>query len=105
VGLADPSVTDYTEIVAKCFPKKHSQPEKVFHFRGGIDYGKLNFVHRGLMAMLKKKVEKTSKAEMSAEGKAILETYGKQIDFTDRETIMPLIAYVKEVQISKKEGL
>jgi menaquinone-dependent protoporphyrinogen IX oxidase len=97
VGLADPSMTDYTEIMAKGFPNKAFQPDKVFHFRGGIDYKRLNLTHRGLMALLKKTIEKKSEVEMSTEGKAILETYGKAINFTDKEMINPLITYIKDM--------
>jgi menaquinone-dependent protoporphyrinogen IX oxidase len=98
VGLADPQTTDYSKILNKNFPKKEFQPKKVFHFRGGIDYKKLNFTHRGLMALLKKTVEKKKKEELNEEEKAILETYGEKIDFTDRQTITELISYVSEIE-------
>ena len=51
------------------------------------------------MTLLKKTVEKKSDSEISAEGKAILETYGKKIDFTYKEMISPLTSYVKEVLV------
>ncbi|MDN6093505.1 MAG: hypothetical protein L0I49_07525 [Lactococcus raffinolactis] len=51
------------------------------------------------MALLKKTVEKKSDSEMSAEGKAILETNGEKVDFTDKKMISPLISYVKNVKL------
>lgn len=97
VGLADPANTDYSNILSRAFPKQEYQPQKVFHFRGAIDYGQLRFLHRNLMKLLKKSVEKKPISERSEEDKAMLETYGKQIDFTDHSTIEPLVAYVTEV--------
>ena len=99
VGLADPKIMDYSEIMAKAFPNQAYQPDQVYHFRGGINYQKLTFLHRGLMTLLKKTVVKKSDSEISAEGKAILETYGKKIDFTYKEMISPLTSYVKEVLV------
>jgi flavodoxin len=96
VGLADPRITDYSAILKKNFPDGGNQPDKVFHLRGGIDYKKLNLVHRGLMAMLKSAGEKKPEAERTEETKEILRTYGDTIDFTDKETISLLVAFVRE---------
>ncbi|GAX46423.1 flavodoxin domain-containing protein [Pseudolactococcus reticulitermitis] len=97
VGLADPKLMDYAEIMAKAFQNQAYQPDQVYHFRGGIDYPKLSFLHRSLMTLLKKTVEKKSDSEISAEGKAILETYGQKVDFIDKEVLIPLLTYVKEI--------
>ncbi|WP_349948386.1 hypothetical protein ABFV83_08105 [Lacrimispora sp. BS-2] len=45
----------------------------------------------------KKSVEKKPIFERSEEDKAMLEMYGKQIDFTDQSTMEPLVAYVTGV--------
>ena len=98
VGAADPNDTDYSEILAKNFSQELLSGIKVFHLRGGIDYTKLSLVHKGMMAMLKKMVLKSTKqneAEISSEDKLFLETYGGKVDFTNRETIKPLIDYVR----------
>ncbi len=68
---------------------------KFFHFRGGMDYKKLSFIHKGMMAMLKKSVEK--KGIKDDEQKLFIETYGKSVDFSDKETIAPLIEYVNKL--------
>jgi hypothetical protein len=34
---------------------------------------------------------------MNEETKLFLETYGKEIDFTDKETIKPIIKYIHEI--------
>jgi menaquinone-dependent protoporphyrinogen IX oxidase len=94
VGLADPKNTDYTHILKKNFPPGSTQPLKVFHLRGGIDYKKLGPVHRAMMAMVKKQVEKKPEASLAGDDKAFLETYNKQVDFIDRSAIVPLVEFV-----------
>jgi len=98
VGAADPSITDYSAILSKNFTPKLLSEIKIFHLRGGIDYAKLGFVHKGMMAMLRSMISKASKkegAEVSDEDKVFLETYGGKVDFTDKATITPLIDYVR----------
>lgn len=99
VGLANPNTTDYTEIISRSFSEKVSQPDAVFHFRGGIDYKKLNALDRLFMYFQKKIVEKKIKNEdeESGEGNELLETYGNAIDFTSEQSIESLIDYVKNI--------
>ncbi|MCL2398019.1 MAG: flavodoxin domain-containing protein [Defluviitaleaceae bacterium] len=91
VGLADPAVIDYTDILIK----SRLESVKVFHLRGGIDYEKLSVVHKGMMAVLNKVLSKKNETELSEEDKAILATYGQKIDFVDESAIAPIIAYAQ----------
>ena len=103
VGLADPAITDYSPILAKNFPPDVSQPIKVFHLRGGIDYKKLGIVHRGMMAMMKKMtIGKKPYEELKGDEKLLADTYGGKADFTDRSAIAPLVKYVQELNICKE---
>jgi len=96
VGLADPSTTDYSKILSKNFSPEKLQSIKVFHLRGGIDYAKLNFIHRGMMALLKKlTIDKKKSEELTEEDRLFAKTYGSKIEFTDHAAIAPLIDYVK----------
>jgi len=98
VGLANPDTTDYSEILRKNFTQELLSKAKVFHLRGGIDYKKLNFVHRIMMAMVKKiKVDKKPPEQRSDEERAFLEAYGKKIDFTNKAAITPLVDYVRSL--------
>jgi len=97
VGLADPKETDYSEIIDKAFKKQQQEQIKVFHLRGGIDYGKLGFMHKTMMAMVKKSIVKKPVEKRSSEDTAILETYGQKLDFLDIESIKPLVEYVKNM--------
>lgn len=94
VGTADPDTTDYAGILNKNFTQELLSETKVFHLRGGIDYKKLGLVNKGMMAMLKNMLLKKDKSELSDEDKALLDTYGKKVDFTDRIAIEPIVAFV-----------
>ena len=63
----------------------------LFHLRGGIDYTRLSLVHKSMMAMLRKMLLKKEKQKLREEDRQLLETYGKCIDFTDRESIQSLL--------------
>ena len=94
VGLADPNHTNqFIPIIEKNFTKEMQQAIKVFHFRGAIDYKKLSFLHKSMMALLKNKVSKTNEEDRDAEAKMMLETFGQIVDFSDESTISPLIEY------------
>jgi menaquinone-dependent protoporphyrinogen IX oxidase len=95
VGLADPKITDYSEIVGKTLSHEQLTKTKVFHFRGGVDYSKLGLVHKGLIAVVKKAAEKKPLNERTGDDHGLIETYGKKVDFTDKAAIEPLIAYVR----------
>ena len=97
-GLADPTseknVMHIENSIANAVPKNMSEHMKQFHFRGGIDYGKLSPVHRMMMGMLCQTMKKKGYDNLSDEDRLMLDTYGKQIDFTDQSTIKPLVDYI-----------
>jgi menaquinone-dependent protoporphyrinogen IX oxidase len=95
VGLADPATTDYSEHIKRMFSNGVPQNVKIFHFRGGINYNKLSFVHKTMMSMLTKTVQ--NKYVLSIEEKLFLSSYGSEIDFSDEKTIKPLIEYIKNI--------
>ena len=95
VGLATPETTDYSEILSKNFTAEQLENTKIFHFHGGMDYKKLNILHRVLMFLKKKETEKTPMAERVSDDHQLLETYGDKVDFTDKDTIKPLVDYVR----------
>ena len=102
VGLASPEDTSiYKPIIEKNIPDEMRSSIKFFHLRGGIDYGELNMIHKGMMAMLKKMVEKKPEGEKTGEDRQMLETYGQKVDFTDRDSISPLVEYVLKLEGEK----
>ena len=97
VGLANPGITDYNNILNKNFTKEGLDKIKVFHLRGGIDYSKLGFIHKTMMWAMKKETEKLPIDKRTADDHLLLETYGDKLDFTNRQTIKPLIEYIKKL--------
>ena len=69
---------------------------RLFHLRGAIDYTKLNLKYRLMMALLVKKVAKLPEEQQNAETRAMLETYGKRVDFVDFNSLQPIAKKVKE---------
>lgn len=93
VGLADPQIKEqFTPIIDKNFDDEMKEKIKIFHLRGGIDYKKLGLVHKTMMKMLanmvKKRPNKTDEEQM------MVDTYGSVVDFTDINSIQPLVSYV-----------
>ena len=97
VGAANPETTDYKGILSKNFSNVLLAKIRIFHFQGGIDYGKLNPVHRAMMAMLRKSIERKPLNKRDADDPAFLATYGKKFDFTDKAAISPLVEYVRSL--------
>lgn len=99
VGAAD--VTDPQNIdsirrsLGRVLTPAMMQTIKIYHFRGGMKYSKMSLTHRTMMGMLIKMVRKKPESELRAEDKMMLETYGQDVDFTDRRMIAPLLEDVK----------
>lgn len=95
VGLASTEDKEiFKPIIEKNCTEEIRKKVQFFHMRGGIDYKKLNFVHKPMMAMLKMIVSKKKEEQLSRDDKMMLETYGDKIDFTDKKTIEPLVSYI-----------
>ena len=56
---------------------------EIYHLRGGIDYSKLSFPHKTMMKLLYTKAKNLPEDKKNAEVRAMIETYGKQVDFVD----------------------
>lgn len=101
-GLADPKNPDNLKglhkSIAKAFTAEEQKNIVFFHLRGGIDYKKLNIIHKMMMAMLKHQLMKKDQTKIKEEDRQMLETYGKKVDFTDKTTIEPIIALAKNNQ-------
>lgn len=91
VGLADVYDKENTDNIRKSIrkqvPERILRNTNIFHLRGGIDYDKLNFKHRTMMNLLYHKVKKIPKEKMTAETKAMIETYGTKVDFVDYQSL------------------
>lgn len=95
VGLA--SVDDpepFKQLVQQNFDQEQIDRIQFYHFRGGMDYKRLSFTHRSMMAALRRVI--LMKKEQSEDAKGILDTYGKTIDMSNRDAIQPLLDYVNQ---------
>ena len=97
VGLADPKSTNYQKIKEMCFSKEQQNNISFFHLRGSCDYSKLTLIHKIMMAMLKWITKRKKETEMSEEDKHFLATYGKVVNFEDKETLQPIVEYINSI--------
>ncbi len=87
VGLADvtdkENVDNIRQSIRKQVPNRLMDNITIFHLRGGIDYQKLNFIHKTMMTLLYHKVKKLPEEKKNAEVKAMIETFHSKADFVD----------------------
>lgn len=96
VGLAPTGNKEiFTPIIEKNCTEEMRQQIQFFNLRGWINYKKLSLIHKLMMGMLKKTLAKKKSEELSNDDKQFLETYGKKVDFTDIQTIQPLVEYAR----------
>jgi menaquinone-dependent protoporphyrinogen IX oxidase len=95
VGLADPNDRENTETIRnglkKQLPENICNHASIFHLRGGIDYSRLNLKHRTMMALLYRKAKGLPEEKKTAEVRAMIDTYGKRVDFVDLSSLDPII--------------
>ena len=95
VGLADPSDKENTDTIKNGMKNQLSKEvfdkAMIVHLRGGIDYSKLGFKHKTMMGMLYKKAVTLPEEKKTAEVKAMIETFDKQVDFVDFNSLDPII--------------
>ena len=95
VGLADTNDRENTETIRNSLKKQLSENifihARIFHLRGGIDYSRLNLKHRTMMALLYGKTKGLPEKKKTAEVKAMIDTYGKRVDFVDFNSLDPII--------------
>ncbi len=95
VGLADPADKQNTDNIkdkmrSQLAPDVYDKAV-IFHLRGGIDYSALSFLHKTMMNMVYKKALNVPEEEKTAEIRAMIETYNKQVDFVDLKTLDPVL--------------
>ncbi len=87
IGLSDPTdeknINNIRNNIKSQIQKEIFEKAKIFHLRGGIDYSKLNFVHKTMMKLLYNAVKNVPNETQTAENRAMIETYNKKVDFID----------------------
>lgn len=76
-GLADPkdlaNVSNIRSSLAKSLSAEMLAHIEIFHLRGGIDYLRLNFIHRSVMSMLRRMLLKKDAWDRSREDRQLLD--------------------------------
>lgn len=100
-GLADPTDSENAARIRKALsrsvPPELLEKIRLFHLRGGMDYSGLSLAHRAMISMMRKMLLKKDENELSDEDRMLIDIYEKCIDFTNRESIAPLISFVSEI--------
>ena len=95
VGLSDPidevNKKNIRDNIKRQIPKEFFEKTKIFHLRGGIDYSRLNFVHKTMMKLLYNSVKNLPEEKQTAEDKAMIETYNKKVNFVDFSSLDEII--------------
>ena len=100
-GLADPedpeNVAHIEAGLEKVLTPEMREKIRQFHLRGGIDYSRLGLTHKAMMAMLRTVMLKKGYGNLRSEDQMMLDTYGGTVDFTNRESLAPLLNYVRSL--------
>ena len=100
-GLADPedpeNVAHIEAGLEKVLTPEMREKIRQFHLRGGIDYSRLGLTHKAMMAMLRQSMLRKDRESLRDEDRLMLDTYGQQVDFTDKSAIAPLLEYVRQL--------
>ena len=95
VGLSDPTdevnKNNIRNNIKNQISKEVFEKAKIFHLRGGIDYSKLNFAHKTMMKLLYNAVKNLPKEKLTAEDRAMIETYNKKVNFIDFSSLDEII--------------
>lgn len=70
----------------------------MFHVRGALNYPRLGPIHLTMMAVLRRSLLKKDPASLTEEDRQLLATYGKVVDFKDKESIRPIVDYVRQLR-------
>lgn len=99
VGLADVNNEENTgrikTSIAKQVDESILKSAFIFHLRGGIDYSRLNLKHKAMMKMLYHSLKAKPAENLTAEDRALIETYHTKVDFIDYLSLKPIAEAVR----------
>jgi menaquinone-dependent protoporphyrinogen IX oxidase len=98
VGLADYNEIDYEGVIDQNFSTEAKEKIKFFHLMGGIDYSTMSSIHKMMMwVMTKFLIKKQLKENPTPELISLKDSYGKSLEFFDKENLEELIKYLEEI--------
>ena len=90
VGLAPPRPE-----MQKAAEEADESVPKMYYFRGGFNYDKLDKKDQSIIKTVEKRITKKSDVDVTEFDKELLVAYKKPIDHSDKDSIKELVAYVK----------
>lgn len=94
VGLADvcdkQNVENIRNGIARQVPKELFERARIYHLRGGIDYGRLGIKHKTMMTLLYNKAKKLPEEKKTAEVRAMIDTFNTKVDFVELSALEPI---------------
>ncbi len=94
---ASPSTSKaISEVKNKNFSAEQQQHIQFYYLRGGVDFNKLPFIDKMLLRLLNIKIQAKAKRKikLSSDEIGMLSAIKKPVDFTKKENINELIAYI-----------
>ncbi len=99
VGMTNPAEKDiYEKIAAQNIPADWQNNIEVFTLRGDQLFSKMSGIHKLMMRMPKAMAEKKAPEERTEEDRHFIENFGRDVIFTSREQIDPIVAYFREAK-------
>lgn len=101
VGLGDPTVASNAQMIMKgvnkALPKELMSRVHIYSFRGSLDWNNMSFMHTMMMKMVNSMLLKKKEEERTDDDKEMLNNFGKTVDYTNMDSAVPLIEYVKSL--------
>ena len=98
LGLADPALPENAHNIRasldRQIPPEVQNRTLFYHLRGGIRYNRLSLRHRVMMGMLRQTLLRRPAEALTEEDRLLLETYGKEVDFTDLSALEPIAGVI-----------
>ena len=91
VGASPADEKPMNDVKTKNFTDEMLNNIKYFHLRGAFDFTKLNWIHKFLMWMMRKMIERKAPEEWSEDEKGLLDSFSHPTDFKKKENLTPII--------------
>lgn len=95
VGATLKKEDEVEAVKAKNLTSEMMEEVDFFILRGGLNYKRMRPFDRLLMYIMMKSIKAKKEEELDDDAKGILATYGKEVDFTNRQAINPIVAVIK----------
>lgn len=97
VGMTNPTQTSfYKEITERNLPAEWKDIFKVFALHGDLQFSKMSVLHKLVMRMPKSMAEKKPQAERTEDDKYFIENFGRDVIWSGREQIKPVVNYLMQ---------